>query len=742
MNNNQEKMKKLLESIDGGRPGDQVRGTEKISNTDGYSSATHRLVGGESEEKFLGEPYIREEEFNEDEIVNPVVRELVKAIRLRGIIPAGNGQMGDREIESLFNNMVTKAQRLRKRNPEEHARAEVLSMVQPIQNSSITNERELGAGHGDATQRGTPPWMVPGGGNDDDGRGGRKTSFQLAGGDEDDGGNPFNDPLDEEEIDEYGADVANDMATPQPQVAQRKSYGDVRGGMSPAARNMFAQRELAKMDRPQQQQSQEPVFSSKDYSDVNVLEAKLAEAFKAFEDVVGDPYSENNVLPKGNKRPGKDVPKPKKAKRQPEPNELAEDDSLTIDRDKDGNVTKWKEEHDWHKANPKKNAGGKAANLAGQAMQDTKHLPKKKEKPFRDAAATGNPRDFANEASYAKKGTGNGKDSSPPNINISAVPGAKEHTVSHWTGKKHTPLSKHMSFNDALKAAHGHSKRMGVPLGRDLRGGSHEIGEAKGKSENRELWDRIKARGTTRGIDKERYTDMSGEGLEGPFSMKNGKVLYYDPKEGNYYDRDTDMYVSYDDYQGMNEGDPDIPPHVHDAMKAKDRQKFVDQHNRGEAGRKRGEAEQAAVRFYANHPVKNDQGENPFTEDSSRAGKLKALKAKFEGISCKLKELKGQKALKEAPINQTVAPVNGQVAPGQQAAPAAGQQAVAPAAPAAPATPGTTPAPAAAAPNATPVPAGSPQAANLAVPEIVAGLNATLKPDAKALLKKTVSQMK
>ena len=235
---------------------------------------------------------------------------------------------------------------------------------------------------------------------------------------------------------------------------------------------------------------------------------------------------------------------------------------------------------------------------------------------------------------------------------------------------------------------------------------------------------------------------MSGEGLEGPFSMKNGKVLYYDPKEGNYYDRDTDMYVSYDDYQGMNEGDPDIPPHVHDAMKAKDRQKFVDQHNRGEAGRKRGEAEQAAVRFYANHPVKNDQGENPFTEDSSRAGKLKALKAKFEGISCKLKELKGQKALKEAPINQTVAPVNGQVAPGQQAAPAAGQQAVAPAAPAAPATPGTTPAPAAAAPNATPVPAGSPQAANLAVPEIVAGLNATLKPDAKALLKKTVSQMK
>lgn len=45
-------------------------------------------------------------------------------------------------------------------------------------------------------------------------------------------------------------------------------------------------------------------------------------------------------------------------------------------------------------------------------------------------------------------------------------------------------------------------------------------------------------------IDTERYTDLSAEGLEGPFRLKSGKVVYYDPREGKYYDRDTDMYLS------------------------------------------------------------------------------------------------------------------------------------------------------------------------------------------------------
>jgi hypothetical protein len=57
----------------------------------------------------------------------------------------------------------------------------------------------------------------------------------------------------------------------------------------------------------------------------------------------------------------------------------------------------------------------------------------------------------------------------------------------------------------------------------------------------------------TRAIDKERYTDLSAEGLEGPFMTKSGKVLYYDPKEGKYYDRDSDMYLDYEEYKAYDE---------------------------------------------------------------------------------------------------------------------------------------------------------------------------------------------
>ena len=49
------------------------------------------------------------------------------------------------------------------------------------------------------------------------------------------------------------------------------------------------------------------------------------------------------------------------------------------------------------------------------------------------------------------------------------------------------------------------------------------------------------------------YTEdlMQGFGpreyLEGPFNF-NGRVLYYDNKEGKYWDPRTDFYVSHDEY--------------------------------------------------------------------------------------------------------------------------------------------------------------------------------------------------
>lgn len=47
-------------------------------------------------------------------------------------------------------------------------------------------------------------------------------------------------------------------------------------------------------------------------------------------------------------------------------------------------------------------------------------------------------------------------------------------------------------------------------------------------------------------IDQNRYTTI--DGLEGPFQLRSGKVVYYDPKQGKYYDRDSDMYMDDKEY--------------------------------------------------------------------------------------------------------------------------------------------------------------------------------------------------
>ena len=37
------------------------------------------------------------------------------------------------------------------------------------------------------------------------------------------------------------------------------------------------------------------------------------------------------------------------------------------------------------------------------------------------------------------------------------------------------------------------------------------------------------------------------KGLEGPFLFVNGMTLYYDPKEGKYYDPTSDFYIEHDE---------------------------------------------------------------------------------------------------------------------------------------------------------------------------------------------------
>jgi hypothetical protein len=51
---------------------------------------------------------------------------------------------------------------------------------------------------------------------------------------------------------------------------------------------------------------------------------------------------------------------------------------------------------------------------------------------------------------------------------------------------------------------------------------------------------------------------QSRSGLEGPFSTLSGKVVYYDPKEGKYYDPDTDTYMSYDEFQNYDKDYSDM----------------------------------------------------------------------------------------------------------------------------------------------------------------------------------------
>ena len=51
-------------------------------------------------------------------------------------------------------------------------------------------------------------------------------------------------------------------------------------------------------------------------------------------------------------------------------------------------------------------------------------------------------------------------------------------------------------------------------------------------------------------MDREKYQER--DGLEGPIMTRSGKVVYHDNKEGKYYDPDTDMYLSYDDYKMLD----------------------------------------------------------------------------------------------------------------------------------------------------------------------------------------------
>lgn len=59
-------------------------------------------------------------------------------------------------------------------------------------------------------------------------------------------------------------------------------------------------------------------------------------------------------------------------------------------------------------------------------------------------------------------------------------------------------------------------------------------------------------------LDTEQYPQRPG--LEGPFRLKSGKVVYYDSREGKYYDAGADMYLSDEEYAAHDQERPN--PHL------------------------------------------------------------------------------------------------------------------------------------------------------------------------------------
>ena len=286
-----------------------------------------------------------------------------------------------------------------------------------------------------------------------------------------------------------------------------------------------------------------------------------------------------------------------------------------------------------------------------------------------------------------------------------------------------------------------------------------EMYEAGGKSENRELWDRIKSRGTTSSIDREKYTDRPG--LEGPFKMKSGKVVYYDPKEGQYYDPGSDVYI-YDTEQFEGETNEAFGQPEPVQMNKRDEKKYVGKiksRNMGSA-KTPGVALSKAFKndFDGKQPQRQTTPHEPIalTGQYSKTGKpggplvnrekIQRLAAKLDQVRAMLKQVKDQSGTQEVdeafPNDLMPAAQPGQQQVQQGAMPVAGQQA-----PTAPAVAGQQPAAPIQGQAQQPVPnapapaVGTPMAAQAAVPDMVAGIKKSMQPAAFNTFKQTIAKV-
>ena len=100
-----------------------------------------------------------------------------------------------------------------------------------------------------------------------------------------------------------------------------------------------------------------------------------------------------------------------------------------------------------------------------------------------------------------------------------------------------------LSFNEVFSTG---GRLDPEPIIRDI-----ASGKIKPMNENvmegaKEIHKKLLQKGVVAPIDKERHPERKG--LEGPFRhKKTNKIYYYDPKEGKYYDADSDIYLDVED---------------------------------------------------------------------------------------------------------------------------------------------------------------------------------------------------
>ena len=108
-----------------------------------------------------------------------------------------------------------------------------------------------------------------------------------------------------------------------------------------------------------------------------------------------------------------------------------------------------------------------------------------------------------------------------------------------------------------------------------------------------------------------KYTKRSG--LEGPIMTTSGKVVYYDPKEGSYYDPDSDWYISDTDYRALD--DPNNATWHNSPLtdpRSKEYKHMQKQLKKG--GKRAGIHESASMRHLIRHKYKQQEAKKMLEE--------------------------------------------------------------------------------------------------------------------------------